>query len=173
MLHAAMLLSNLYKSSASFDSAFQYQELSMNIKDCLFNIEKIKQVQNLSYNEQLRQQEIIEQKIQEQRDRRNSLQLIAIAVFIATFLLIVLLLGQKSRPRVSEFLAVLALLLLFEFFNFLIHPYIGKLTRYTPVFYLLASVLLASILAPIHHHATLLIKRKLLKQSPMPLLRAT
>ena len=169
VMAAGLLLSRLFKNTPHIDSALYYHELSMAVKDSLFNTEKIKQLQNLTYNEKLRQEEIAEQKLRERIERRDSLQLIGISVFIVSFLFIVLVLGRrKKQPRFTEFLSVLGLLLLFEFISFLIHPYIGKLTNHTPVYYLLASVILAATLARLHHHTTALIKGKVLKQPLRP-----
>jgi tetratricopeptide (TPR) repeat protein len=162
MLKASTLLTDTYKSINGIDSAFKYQELTVAAKDSLYNSEKVREIQNLSFNEQLRQQEIAEQQAREQKERKDHLQLTAIAIFIVIFLLVLLVLGRRNtRPRVIEFLGVLVLLLLFEFINFLIHPYIGRLTRNTPIFYLLVAVLLAAVLAPIHHYMTTLIIEKL------------
>ena len=169
VMAASLLLSGLFKKTHHVDSALYYHELTMAVKDSLFNTDKIKQIQNLAYNEKLRQDEIAEQKLQERIERRDSLQLIGIAVFIVIFLFIVVALGRrKKQPRFTEFLAVLGLLLLFEFISFLIHPYIAKLTNHTPVYYLLASVILAVTLARLHHHTTVLIKGRVLKHPFRP-----
>ena len=44
-------LSKLFKTKNQYDSAFHYQELSMAIKDSLFNTEQVKKVQNLKFQE--------------------------------------------------------------------------------------------------------------------------
>ena len=58
LLEASTFLAGLYKSTRHFDSALQYQELSMATKDSLFNVEKIRKVQSLKLLEQQRQQTI-------------------------------------------------------------------------------------------------------------------
>ncbi len=57
---ASKLLAGIYKSKHFTDSAFHYMQLSFNLNDSLNNSEKVKQLQNLSFNEQLRQQEILQ-----------------------------------------------------------------------------------------------------------------
>ena len=55
------------------------------------------------------------------------------------------------NPKIIEFLSVIALLIVFEFFNLLIHPLLEKVTHHSPVLMLLALVLLAALLIPLHH----------------------
>jgi hypothetical protein len=46
---------------------------------------------------------------------------------------------------------VIALLIIFEFLNLLLHPFLEKVTHHTPVFMLLALVCIAALLVPLHH----------------------
>jgi ketosteroid isomerase-like protein len=55
---ASKLLADIYRSKNFTDSAFKYLELMLAAKDSFYSEEKLKQLQNLSFNEQLRQQEI-------------------------------------------------------------------------------------------------------------------
>jgi signal transduction histidine kinase len=55
---AGSLLSSLYDSTDK-NRAYYYFRLAAAAKDSMFSQEKVKQVQNLSFNEQLRQQELI------------------------------------------------------------------------------------------------------------------
>jgi len=49
------------------------------------------------------------------------------------------------------FFAVIALLIVFEFLNLLLHPFIGNITHHSPILMLLAMVSIAAILVPLHH----------------------
>jgi tetratricopeptide (TPR) repeat protein len=51
VMNASLLLSDLFRKTRRFDSALYYHETAMVMKDSLFNIEKIKQIQNLAYND--------------------------------------------------------------------------------------------------------------------------
>ncbi|HYK47771.1 MAG TPA: tetratricopeptide repeat protein [Parafilimonas sp.] len=169
VMQASLLLSDLFKEESRFDSALYYHELAMATKDSLFNVEKTKQIENLAYNEQLRQQELSEEKIRAQKERADSLQLIGIAVFIVSFLFVLMLLGRREKhPRAVEFLALFALFLLFEFVSFLVHPYLSRITHETPVYYLTVSVLLAASLTRLHERTTGLITRKVLHKPADP-----
>jgi NADH:ubiquinone oxidoreductase subunit 6 (subunit J) len=83
--------------------------------------------------------------------------------------MIVFLLLSRSiitNTKVIEFLGVIALLIVFEFFNLLLHPFLEKTTNHSPVLMLLALVCIAALLVPLHHklekfaNATLVDKTK-------------
>jgi hypothetical protein len=48
-------------------------------------------------------------------------------------------------------LGVLALLIVFEFLNLLLHPFLESVTNHTPLLMLLALVCIAAFLIPLHH----------------------
>jgi two-component system NtrC family sensor kinase len=58
ILNTSNFLSALYESIHLVDSAYAYQKITIAAKDSLFSQEKIKEVQNLRFAEQVRQQEI-------------------------------------------------------------------------------------------------------------------
>ena len=45
----------------------------------------------------------------------------------------------------------MALLIVFEFLNLLLHPFLESITHHTPVLMLLALVFIAALLIPLHH----------------------
>lgn len=174
IFNASSFLSSIYQQNKMIDSAYNYLQLTMAAKDSLFSQEKVKQVQNLSFNEHLRQQELAEQRLLEKENRKKNLQLLGIAAFIPTFFGILLILSKrKVRPRTIELLGVIGLLLLFEFITMFIHPVIAHWTHELPVFMLLASVIVAFILAPAHHKLEHWMKEKLVHKpvfSPPPVI---
>ena len=67
----------LYKSfevTNRQDSVNKYFRLAMTTKDSLFNIEKIKSIQALSFREELRQQELETQKLKAEEERQQNIQ---------------------------------------------------------------------------------------------------
>jgi tetratricopeptide (TPR) repeat protein len=163
IVNACNLLSEIYKNNHIIDSAFTYQELSIALKDSLFNLEKIKQVQHLAFNEEQRQKELALQKAAAEKERTDNLQMMGIAIFIINLFFIVLLLSKrKTSHKTIEFLGLLTLLLLFEFISLFIDPFIGNITHHTPVLMLLISVIVASILVPAHHRLSEVMKEKLI-----------
>jgi len=165
MLNADTLLSRLFESKRMFDSALHYTKLGKNIADSISNEEEIRQVQNLHINEQLRQQDLALAIEEEKKHRRDNLQMFAIAIFIVTFFIVLMIISRrKTKPRIMEYIGLVGLLLLFEFITVFLHPYIGKFTGHIPVYVLLISVGVALLLTPLHHRLTNWVKLKLAKK---------
>ncbi|HEX5154620.1 MAG TPA: tetratricopeptide repeat protein, partial [Parafilimonas sp.] len=82
VIEASALLVEIYKSQHNVDSAFKYQEILLIVKDSLFSQDKIKQLQNVTFDEQIRQQEVsIEKEKYESRIKLYAL-VAALTVFI-------------------------------------------------------------------------------------------
>ena len=56
-----------------------------------------------------------------------------------------------TNPRVIRFFGVVALLVVFEFLNLLLHPFLERITHHSPLLMLLALVGIAALLVPLHH----------------------
>ena len=56
-----------------------------------------------------------------------------------------------TNTKLIQFLGVVALLLVFEFLNLLLHPFLERITHHSPVLMLLALVCIAALLVPLHH----------------------
>ncbi len=54
---------------------------------------------------------------------------------------------------------------MFEFINLLFHPWLASVTHESPVLMLLALVLIASLLIPLHHRLEKWIKEKLVEKN--------
>jgi signal transduction histidine kinase len=94
-LNASIFLTSIYESKGLIDSAFKYQKISGVLKDSLYNKEKIKQVQNYTFDEKLRQQEISEK----QRAYRNKLKTYALAAGLVALLIIAGILLRNNRHK--------------------------------------------------------------------------
>jgi tetratricopeptide (TPR) repeat protein len=152
MLNAASFLADYFQSIHQVDSAYAYLKVTMDIKDTLFSQEKVKSLQQLTFTEQERQQDLAVQKELDARQRKENLQLLVIAVVIPLFFLMVVLLSHsKAKLRSIEIMGRLSLLLLFEFIALLIHPYIANWTHHSPVWMLLILVAIGAVLVPLHH----------------------
>ena len=178
ILGASKFLNDYFDGKGQIDSAYHYQKIAVQTNENLFSQEKTKEVQNQVFEENQREQEMAEQKVAAEEQSRKNLQLAAIAVFIPSFFLFVLLLSRrKAKPRAVGFLVILALLMFFEFITLLLHPYIEKFTNDTPAYSLLILVAIAALIVPLHHKAEHWIKSKLLHgdnskhQAGDPLLR--
>jgi len=161
-MEASKFLTAYYVSVKNIDSAFAYQSITIEAKDSLFSEEKIKEIQNLSFNESARQQEITEQKKQNEEESNRNIQRAGIAVFIPLFFLFVLLLRRtKVKSRTVEFLAIVGLLLFFEFITDLLYPFISNWTNESPVWETMIFVIVAACLEPISYRLEHWIKLKL------------
>src|SRR6185295_3154946 len=92
VLDAGILLSSLFKTAHRYDSAFNYQELSIKIKDSLFNVERIKQIQKMGFQEQQRQQSIENARL----EYGNKIKLYLVLVALTVFLLFGIILMRKN-----------------------------------------------------------------------------
>ena len=163
ILTASNLLTRLY-SGRNEHYELLYIKMASAAKDSLYNLERIKQIQELSFSEAARQQEIAQEQKREAEKRIINLQLIAIAVFIPTFFLIFLILTKShTHPRVIEFMGVTSLLLVFEFITLFIHPFVLQISNHLPAVELLIMVIVAAVLVPMHHKLTHWLKEKLVQ----------
>ena len=165
-------LAAFYKRRHQPDSALKYLELSVALKDSLFNKEKLQEMENLTFDENNRQQELQDEKKKEHEASVRNLQLIAIALFIPVFFLFVLFLGRiKVKARLVEFLAIVDLLLFFEFITDLVFPYISDWTNDRPIGEMLILVLIAAALEPLNFGIENWVKKHLVdKQVVSPVL---
>jgi hypothetical protein len=162
MYDASVFLTDYYIDHKNIDSAFAFQQMEMSTKDSLFSQEKVKQIEILTFQEKLRQQEIAEEKQRAEKDRKNNLQLMAISAFIVSFILLFLVvIRRKTKPRTIEFFGVVGVLLVFEFISLFVHPYIEEWTNHTPVYMLLILVAIAAALVPMHHRMEKFVKEKM------------
>jgi tetratricopeptide (TPR) repeat protein len=148
----AKLLSGIYENSNS-DSTVKYLKMYQQANDSLFSKESIQRAQVLTFENELRQQELAEEKEQAEENRQQNIQYALIALGIVCFIIIFLLFSRSiiANSKIIEFLSVIALLLVFEFLNLLLHPYITKVTHHSPPLTLLAMVCIAALLVPVHH----------------------
>lgn len=161
--NASNTLAQLYSGKNDHLELFYFKTATA-AKDSMFNAEKIKQIQIMSFNEATRQAEIAEEKQREADERINNLQLIGIAIFIPSLFFAVLLLSKsKIHRRVIEFLSVLSLLLTFEFITLFIHPFVQLISNHLPIIELAILVVLASVLVPLHHRLTHWMHEKLVQ----------
>jgi hypothetical protein len=150
---AANLLYGLYKESRKADSALKYHELYKEASDSANSTLQAQKIENLQAGEKERQRQLAEKKEKEEEDRRHNLQYAAIAFGLVTLLggFLVLSHSVVANQRMIKFLGVVSLLIIFEFSNLLLHPWLGAITHHSPVLMLLAMVCVAGLLVPLHH----------------------
>src|SRR6185295_8828168 len=119
----------------------------------VFNEQHRNQIQNLSFSQQIKENEEQIKLSEEKQERKQNIQYALIALGIITFIIIFLLLSRRhiTNTKLIQFLGVVALLLVFEFLNLLLHPFLESITNHSPVLMLLALVCIAALLVPLHH----------------------
>ena len=151
-LDATELLVSYYKATRNIDSAFSYMEHVYVLNEAINSRDKIKEVQIISSNEQLRQVEREEEKRIAVKERSQQLQLLFIGIFIPIFFAFTIILSRVNMPvRFIKGLGIVSLLFLFEYLTLLLHPYVLEMTHHTPVLEIFIFVVIAAILIPAHH----------------------
>ena len=107
------------------------------------------------------------QKSEEEQQRKQNIQFALIALGIVTFVILFFLLSISIivTEKLISFFGILGLLIVFEFINLLIHPFLETVTQHSPVLMLLALVALASLLIPLHHRMEKWINEKMTEKN--------
>jgi len=151
----AEYLSKVFEKLNKTDSAYYYARMEMELSDDIFNYRNLEKVQSLAFNEKLRI--LIEEKkrSEEEKKQNERIQYILIAIGIIILIILYLLMGHSfiSNIKLLEFFGVMALLIVFEFLNLILHPFLENITGHTPILTLLALVCIAAFLVPFHHKA--------------------
>ncbi len=90
-------LAELYKANHQPDSAYKYLRWSVDLKDSLFDIGKIRQFQNLTYNEGFRKQQQEQQAKILQEQYQSKIKLYGLATGLAILLAFALILFRNNR----------------------------------------------------------------------------
>ena len=146
----------LYKhfdETGKHDSVSKYFRLAIITKDSLYSMEKTRSTEALNFREQLRQQEVETEKQKAEVERRQNIQYALIALGIIILISLYLLLSRSfiTNTNLIKFFGVIALLIVFEFLNLLLHPFLERVHHHSPILMLLALVAIAAMLVPLHH----------------------
>lgn len=167
ILGAATAKRTLYDKLNKTDSAYFYSRLETETRKLVFDQEKLSGIQAMGLKEQLRKMDeaAIEEAAKQQR--KQNIQYIFLAIGIVTFLILFFLLSRSIivNEKWISFFGILGLLIVFEFINLLIHPYLERVTHHNPMLMLLALVALASLLIPLHHRVEKWIKEKMTEKN--------
>jgi tetratricopeptide (TPR) repeat protein len=157
----------VYYDQKSCDSTLKYARLYKTSNDSLNNAKAIQQIQVLTLEEELRQKEAIEEMEKEQEIRRQNIQYAGLALGIVILISLWLLLSRTiaTTPKLIHFFSVIALLLVFEFLNLVLHPFLGKITHHTPSLMLLGLVCIGALLIPLHHRLEKIAIEKLTRKN--------
>ena len=156
--NVAKLLANGFKRELfdklhQTDSAYYYSRKEAEYDNLIFNQNNLNTIQALAMKEQLRIIEEDAKKSEANEVQKQNLQYIFIAIGILTLIILFLLLSRSfiTNTKLIQFFGVFGLLIVFEFLNLLLHPFLEKITHHSPILMLLALVGIAALLVPLHH----------------------
>jgi len=152
-LRGAGFMRQVYDSLHQPDSAYYYAKKEIQLNQIIFNQNNINKIQALAFNEQIRTIEEEAKQKEKEEQRTNNLQYALIALGIIVLITLYLLLSRSfiTNTNMIKFFGVIALLIVFEFLNLLLHPFLERITNHSPVLMLLALVCIAALLVPLHH----------------------
>jgi len=135
------------------DSAYYYARMEIAMTAQIHSQNNINKLQALAFNEQIRSIEEEAKQAEAEQQRKQNIQYALLALGIITFVILFLALSRRhiTNTKVIQFLGVVALLVVFEFLNLLLHPFLEKITHHNPILMLLALVCIAALLVPLHH----------------------
>lgn len=166
-LVGAGFMRQVYDALHQIDSAYYYSRMEATTNALIFNQNNINKIQALAFNEHIRKIEEEAKEKEAEKQREQNIQYALIALGIIIFIILFLLLSNSIivNEKLISFFAVLGLLVVFEFVNLLIHPWLAHFTNESPVLMLLALVLIAALLIPLHHRLEHWIKEKMVEKN--------
>ena len=166
IIEPSRILKNVFTGLNS-DSALKYTVIYYSANDSMYSRRKIEQIQALNFDEEIRQQKVAEEKQKALEVRKRNLQYAGMALGLLTFIILFLLLSHSiiANQKLIRFLGVIALLIVFEFINLFIHPYLSHATNDSPLIMLLVMVCIAAFLVPVHHRMEKWISHRLVEKN--------
>jgi C4-dicarboxylate-specific signal transduction histidine kinase len=99
IIETASIMSAYFKDANRLDSAFHYQGIAAEAKDLLFNQEKTKEIQKISFNELLREQQVL----QAETKYRNKIRSYFLIAALGLVLLIVGILYRNNQNKTKAY----------------------------------------------------------------------
>ncbi len=166
-LAGAGFMRQIFDSLHLIDSAYYYSRIEAVTNAEIFNQNNTNKIQALAFNEQIRNIEEDARAKAVEEERRQNIQFALIALGIIIFITLFLLLSRTIivNEKIISFFTILGLLVVFEFINLLLHPWLASITHESPVLMLLALVAIASLLIPFHHKMEHWIKEKMVEKN--------
>ncbi len=140
---------NMYKkiyAKTNSDSAVKYYQLYETVKDSIKKMSNFEQQQLLTIKKDIEFEN-------NELERKLKIQYSIIGIGIIILFSLYLLLGRSfiTNTRLIKFFGIVGLLIVFEFINLIIHPFLEKITHHNVILMLLALVGIAALLVPLHH----------------------
>ena len=165
-LDIEILLAKNYTGRDNTKAVFYYQKSSV-LRDSLYNKEKTEQLQNLTFNEKERQKELENQRklAEAKRQKQINFTIIGLSIFLFIICFIALSRSIITSEKVNTFLAGLAVMMLFKFWNMLTDPYIEFKVSDNPAILFFTAIISASLLSPIQKPIKKWLKTRMLAKA--------
>ncbi|SCY67610.1 tetratricopeptide repeat protein [Flavobacterium caeni] len=154
---AAKNLQQLYRAKGQWQDALAMNDLYIQMRDSIRNTNNrtaaIRTQFKYAYEKKVRDEKIAKAKKEAAEQRTRNIQYALIALGILIFVVVFLLVSHTivATPKMIQFVGVLTLLIVFEFINLLLHPFLHEITHHSTLLMLLAMVCIAAVLVPMHH----------------------
>ena len=174
VVNASELCKKICNKIENKDSIYHYTQLKDSYTDSINRINKISKLQDIILNQRLHEIEEEGKQKQAAQEQKERLQYILITLGLISFFILFLLLSRSiiTSARLIAFLGILSLLLVFEFLNLLLHPYLQKITRHQPILMLIVMVSIAALLIPLHHRLEHWVTHKMVEKNKKTRLEA-
>ena len=151
-LRAHKSISEAYSKMNNFEKAYIYYKSYDSINDIIESQEKIKAIQEIESENELKQIKQKELQEQEALNSRNFLQYSAIFAFLIFLLLFFNLSGMFNVPvLISKVGIFVTLIICFEFILVYLDPFVDSYTGGSPLFKLLINVFVAAFIYPLQN----------------------
>jgi len=167
IVKASSALADAFHANRMTDSAFAYMKLSNAYRDTVTNTQHRSQLQNRSFARELKDREDAKLTEESKAARSRNIQYGIIGLIVITLLVFLLAISRTSvvGAKTIKNLSLVALLLLFEFINLVLSPLLGELSGQSPLLIMLAMVVIAGLLIPLHHRMEKLITTMLVSKN--------
>ncbi len=93
------LMASLHQSNGNSDSAYYFLQLSVNLKDSLYNIDRVRQFQTLAFNDSARRKQLAREKRTAERRFKTRVKLYGLIFGIVGALLLAVILYKNNRQK--------------------------------------------------------------------------
>ena len=167
VVNATELCKKIHMKVENKDSFYYYTLLKDAYMDSVNKANKISKLQDIILIQRLHEIEEEGRQKQAAQERHFRLQYTLITIGLISFFVLFLLLSRSiiTSSKLIAFLGILALLIVFEFLNLLLHPYLQKITDHQPLLMLAAMVIIAALLIPFHHRLEHWVTNKMVEKN--------
>ena len=145
-------LKNLYQQQGDYKQAFNYNVLYDNYKDSVDILGREKDLALLEIDNEAKELQRQAEFAEEQLRRKYNLQYMFITIVVATFFILIIMIGMfKVSTTAIRLMGFLSLIFFFEFIILILDNWIHHLTHGAPWKVWLIKIVIISFLLPVHH----------------------